>query len=179
MHFSTVSIIRQPVELVWNIMCDQFPQIGDLIDEIDYIRREDLRQLENGDIETVHIWKSSPDLPAMVKKFIQPDMLSWTDTALWKSREFVCEWKIDSHYFQKGLKCSGRTVFEPAIGGRGCRLTFAGDLHWEGGGLPAGMGLLGDFISKGLEPLMGQLLPGNFRKITQAVETLIAAQSQG
>ena len=177
MEFKTLSVIKHPPKLVWDTMQNHFPEIGDLVDEVDSIVLEKSTKLPSGEIENVNIWKADPQIPEMIAKFVKPEMLTWTDTAVWDEKNMICNWTIDSHYFKEKMDCKGFTKFDSAIGGRGCRLTFQGSIYWEGG-IPLTLGVMDGMVSKALESILSKMVPNNFRKLTNAVSQFIEKQNQ-
>lgn len=175
MEFKTISMIKQPVELVWETFRDRFEEIGQRVDDLEYIAFKEKTENEAGQLVSVYEWKADPNLPAMVKSYIQPNMLTWTDTATWDAENKVCYWEIESHYFKDKMKCTGSTSFHPAMGGRGCRLTFQGTIHWEGGGLPALVGIMEGPVTRAMESVISKMVPKSFHKVSNAAAELIDA----
>jgi polyketide cyclase/dehydrase/lipid transport protein len=175
MEFKTLNIIKHPPEKVWVTMRDQFPDIVELVEEVDSVVVDSRTEISKGIMEVKNIWKANPPIPEVIIKHVKPEMLTWTDTALWDEQTMICSWKIDSHYFKEKMDCKGITKFEPAIGGRGCRLTFEGTIHWEGG-IPLSFGMMDGMVSKALESIISKMVPNNFRKVTSGVEMFMAKQ---
>lgn len=176
MEFKTVSIVKHPPLTVWETMRDHYPEIADLVDEVDSITVHSRQKTPSGTLEVVNIWKANPQLPPIITDYIKPEMLTWTDTAIWDEQKMTCNWTIDSHYFREKMDCKGFTKFEPAIGGRGCRLTFQGSIYWDGG-VPITFGVMDGMVSKALESIISKLVPNNFQKLTTAVEKYIEMQA--
>jgi len=174
MNFKTVSIIKHPVEVVWPAFRDQFEEIGALVPNVEYIREMD-RTNSDGPLKTVYEWKVDPPLPAIIKGYIKPEMLSWDDIARWHEDNHQCHWHIVSHYFKDKMHCQGETHFQPAMGGRGCRLTFQGDIVWKEG-LAAIAGFMEGPVNRAIEQVLENMIPKNFHKITQATSTLLAEE---
>lgn len=172
MEFKSLSVIKFPADQVWLTMRDSLHEIADMVDDLESITPQDRLIEPSGLVKVVNIWVSSPKIPQIVMDHVQPEMLSWTDTALWSESDLSCNWEIDSHYFREKMKCWGATTFESAIGGRGCRLTFQGQIEFEGQILPTS-GALGGVVSKTVESVMGKMIPNNFRKLTHSIGTLI------
>jgi hypothetical protein len=175
MEFKTISMIKQPVELVWQTFRDRFEEVGQRVDDLEYITFKEKKENEAGQLVTLYEWKADPKagpLPALVKSYIQPSMLTWDDTATWDADHKVCYWEIESHYFREKMHCVGSTTFSPAMGGRGCRLTFQGTIDWEGG-LPALVGIMEGPITRAMEGVISKMVPKSFHKVSNAVGELI------
>ncbi len=173
MNFKTISIIKFPVGIAWNTMLHHLPDIAKDVDDLESITEIERINISEEIIKVVNIWEAKPKLPAIIMKHIQPDMLQWTDTATWKEKEKIIEWQIHSHHFHEEMQCKGTTVFENAMGGKGCRLTFSGSIEWKGKVLSFSMGMLDRTISKGIEGVLTQMIPSNFRKITEMMSKYI------
>ncbi len=176
MEFKTVSIIKQPPAIVWATMRDQLPEIVELVDEVDSIVVQSRKKTSDGNLEVINIWTARPQLPDMIARFVKPEMLAWSDIATWDEKTMICNWKIDSHYFREKMDCTGSTKFEKAIGGRGCRLTFQGNIYWDGS-VPMSFGVMDGMVSKALESVIGKMVPGNFQKMASAIERFIGMQT--
>ena len=168
MNFKTVSIVKFPVDLTWQTMLHHLPDIAKDVDDLESINEIERTSQTADTIKVVSVWCAKPNLPEMVTKYIKPDMLKWDDIALWKEKEKVIDWEIRSHHYSEELQCGGTTAFEPAMGGKGCKLTFSGALEFKGN-LFSGMGVLDSPIAKIAETVLGQMIPSNFRKITEAL----------
>ena len=171
MNFKTVTIVKHPVTVVWETMQNHLAAIASDVPDIDTVTPVNSQRNEEGHLLMVNVWKAKPPLPDFLSKFVQPDMLTWTDSAVWEETKLHCRWEIQSHYFKEKMTCVGATVFEPAIGGRACRLTFEGNLHWQPDAMPIKMA--GALVTQGIESFMGGMIPANFRKLAEAVERFI------
>ena len=169
MNFKSISIVKFPVEETWQAMLHHLPNIAKDVDDLESIKEVERTNPTNDTIKVVSIWCAKPNLPQMVMKYIKPDMLRWDDVALWKEKEKIIEWQIHSHHYYDELQCRGTTAFEPAIGGKGCKLTFSGTLEWKGKVFSISMGMLDSTIAKAAEGVLGQMIPSNLRKITEAL----------
>ena len=175
MDFKSLSIIKQPQDKVWQTMRDHLIDVARHVDDIDSITLHSRQEMAPDAVEIVNIWKANPPIPDSVARYIDSKMLMWTDTAHWDSKTGQCSWTIQSHYFKDKMHCQGQTIYEPALGGRGCRITFQGDIQWEKG-LPLSLGLMDDLVSKALESIIGKVIPNNFRKLTGHLEKYIVEE---
>lgn len=166
MQFSTVSIIKHPLELVWDAMQYRLPEIAVQVDDIAEIVGLEHLITETGHNKVINVWKAAPPLPDFLKNMVQPDMLTWTDSAEWNPDSRNCFWNIESHYFREKMICSGVTTYHPALGGKGCRLSFEGELKWHAGALNS-------IVMQGMDTVLGSLIPSNFRKLSAAVEVFL------
>ena len=172
-EFKTISIVKFPVEASWHTMMHHLPKLAEEIDDIESIIQKNKAESQANATQVVNEWNAKPQLPQIVLQFIKPGMLSWTDTAAWKEKDRTVSWEIESHYFKEGMACTGETTYEPAMGGKGCRITFSGKLDMKPGALSIGGDLLSGTLSKTVEGVIAQLIPTNFKKITKSLENYI------
>jgi len=148
-------------------MRDDLPELAGMIDEIESITEME-RTGSEPNYHIVNIWKSSIKLPQAIMSVLGSDLFVWTDTADWNDETHICNWSIELHRFRDSVQCHGTTSFEPAMGGGGTKITFAGDIEWDNrksGGMTGAMGeaflvMGGDIIQNSVQK--------NFRKLTEA-----------
>jgi hypothetical protein len=168
MNFSTVSIVKHPIDRVWIAMRDDLPKLVDLLEDIESISVE-LNEQGPHIHKVVNIWKACPQLPQSIAMRLDSDMFVWTDRAEWNEEKRECLWSIEVHHFRDRVRCSGLTSFGSAMGGRGTRVTFAGSIGWHNRDPSKVTGFLEEAVYKSVEALMRDLVPRNFRKITDAL----------
>jgi hypothetical protein len=149
-----------------------------LLDDIESVTVQSREEKSDGTVNLVNVWKARPKLPAAVTSHIRPEMLAWNDYAQWSPRNFQCNWRMEPHSYTDRIKCYGVTRYEPAMAGRGTRITFVTNIELFVHDLPGVPALLEDTLSKAIEFFVSALVPQNFRKIAQAVGSLLDTQSQ-
>ena len=176
MKISAVDIIKHPVERVWPVLRDDLPKLADLLDDIESVTITSYKKTAHL-CKVVNKWKALPHLPAAVMKHLKPTMLCWTDYAEWHEQKKECRWSIQFDYFPDTIRCSGTTTFNPAMGGRGTRVTFIGNADWQGQEHSIVPGYVGQAVYKSVEPLIRSFIPRNFRKLTAAVARYLDGES--
>ncbi len=178
MKFNAVSMVKHPLELVWNLMRDDLPMLADQIEDIERIRVESVRR-DHDVHQVVNIWEASVQLPFNVTKYVDANLFSWTDHAEWYDAERECRWKIEHHYFRDSFNCSGVTQFLSAMGGRGTRITFSGDFELNREKIPKMLSILEEPALKMVESMLIKLIPKNFQKIAAAIESHLSSSDSG
>lgn len=178
MNFKTVSIVKHPVARVWTMMRDDLPGLVSRLEDIEGIIVEQY-EMNNHLCRVVNVWTASPRLPRGIVKYLDSDMFSWTDRAEWNEETMECLWSIEPHFFRGKIGCSGSTRFEPAMGGRGTKITFSGDFACDSKNLTALPDILRESVYRGVEVLMGTIIPKNFRKITDALSQRLGSNGRG
>lgn len=173
MKTKAIAIVKFPPALVWATMRDRLPEIAPLLGDIESVTAESRQREADGAWRLVNIWKARPHLPAIVASHIRPDMLAWTERSFWPVASFECVWKIEPHFFTERIRCSGVTRYEPAMGGRGTRLTFEAGIEIAALDLPGVPAALERVVATGIESFVSTLIPKNFRKLAEAMAKLL------
>jgi len=150
-----------------------------LLDDIESVTVQSREEKSDGTVNLVNVWKACPKLPASVTSRIRPEMLAWNDYAEWSPRNFQCNWRMEPHFYTDRIKCSGVTRYEPAMAGRGTRITFVTNIGLSVRGLTGVPAVLEDTVSNAIEFFVSALVPKNFRKIAQAVGSLLDTKPEG
>jgi len=170
--FKSVIMVKHPKDVVWQAVRDRLPEMVPYLDDVKSITLE-YREQQPGSLKLTNIWQADIALPAKVQSIINADSLMWTDRAEWIDANDECQWTIEPHFFKDRVLCSGSTRFEPAIGGRGTRITFAGELTVDAKNVPGVPAFMEGTVTGTIESLITTVIPKNFRKITDALEILL------
>lgn len=168
MKFKSLAVVKHPRDLVWKAMRDELPEMVPYLDEIEGISVQSCRD-EGSVREIVNVWKAAPPIPRIVIKAIGTSLITWTDTARWDNDTFVCRWVIEPELFKKFIVSEGSTTFVSAMGGRGTRITFEGDIQFRGKKLPGIPVAVEGAIADGVNGFVQNLIPKNFRTLAAAV----------
>jgi hypothetical protein len=166
--FKSVAIVKHPIEVVWITVRDQLSDLVPFMEDMESItplRREDQAE---GIVCLDNLWQAKPGSILRQSPYVRPEMFAWIDSAEWHPRSYTCHWHIESKFVPDALQCSGVTSYEPALGGRGARVTFEGQIGLISTSLP-GLPFLDDAFLSGFELLASSLIPRNMRKLTEAV----------
>lgn len=163
MEFKTTAVLKYPQKIVWWAMRDHLPEIAEMQQEIQSVQEQEREHPAPGQTRVVSIWRAAPDLPGFLMQYVKPEMLQWTDTAVWKDELWECHWEISPHYLSEYIDCKGITKFEPAMGGLGTRVTFSGTLGIAQNKVVTGM------LLQGVENIVGKVIPNNFNKMMKTL----------
>jgi hypothetical protein len=175
--FSSVAVVKQPLDLVWATVRDRLPELGAALDDIESIVVVERESLGPGSIRLVNRWRSSQRIPAGFRDRLGTSDLSWLDRNVWDDASHCCTWSIEPAVLTEHIRCAGSTRYEPAMGGRGTRVTFAGTFEIAPGGLATVAGSLQKPVSAFVESIATTLIPRNVRKVIEAAARLIEADS--
>ncbi len=171
--FKSVMIVKHPLDLVWLTIRDRLPELVPLLDDVKQITVLERVEKVEGGIYLVNLWRTEPQLPALLASEIKPEMMAWIDQADWQSASYECQWRIEPKFLPEVTTCSGLTIYQPAMGGRGTRITFKGALDLNSRNLSGVPSFVGDTLLKGVESFATSLIPKNFRKLTEAASRFL------
>jgi len=171
--FKSVTIVKYPLDLVWITIRDRLSELAPFMDDIEKVICLEREEQPDGTIRLVNLWQVNPKLPALRVADLSPEALAWIDRAEWQVHNYECSWRIESHLLPEHIQCLGRTRYEPAIGGRGTRITFEGQLEMTTHNLAGVPFFLDGTLLKGIELLATTLIPKNLRKLTEAVSVFL------
>ncbi len=177
MDFKSTAVIKHPVDLVWVTMRDKTPELVGLLDDVESVIVRERVEQDSGDVKVINVWQAAPKLPSFLHRYITPEMLAWTDYAEWLGQSQTCNWTIEPNAFANRIECSGNTTFEPAIGGRGTRVTFDGKIELAPDDLARVTGAIGTIGTSAVEAYIQKLLPNNFIKLTKALSSYLDQQA--
>ncbi len=155
-------MVRHPLELAWSNMRDR---LGDVARGVADIRSfTTTARSQNGGVTTaVNEWVADPQLPAALMALLPEKLFRWIDRASWIDALHECRWSIETAFSADRVRCGGVTLYEPAIGGRGTRITFRGELEIAPGGA-----LVGPLASL-VESIVTTIIPKNFNALANAL----------
>ena len=174
MEFKCTETVKYPLATVWPMMRDRLPEIAAMQDDIEYVKVQKRAKKDSQSIHVISTWKTDPPLPAFLKGFIKPDMLIWTDDAVWENDTTTCHFNIITNYQVEDIRCVGTIKFEGTPKGKSTKIVYSGTLTIRKTARSS-MFMTG-FIIKGIEAVASHLIEQNFDKV---VKTLTEAIKKG
>jgi len=163
--FQTVEIVKCPVDDLCRAIRDRLAELVPHLDDIRSVTVEHREELPGGIVKLVNLWRAEAALPAVLNSVFKPDYFAWTDRATWNAPRRECTWQIELHFDRERTRCRGATRFEPALGGKGARVVFAGEFSMNARGMRGVPVLLESSIENAVEAFVTSLIPRNFRKL--------------
>ena len=170
MNFKCIETLKHPSPLVWATLRDQLPEIAELQDDIEYVHVEKRTQKPAGTTHVVSTWRADPPVPAFLKGFIKPDMLIWTDDAIWTDVDTTCRFNIITHYKVEDIRCVGTIAVEPE-GKKSTRIIYSGTLTIKK--TPKSSIFMTGLIIRGIEAVASKIIEHNFDKVAKTLDKMI------
>jgi hypothetical protein len=166
-------VVKHPKPVVWETMRDRLTEMAPFLDDVSSIKQLDRTDLVNGGVRLTNLWKADIEIPEAIRSVLHASDVSWLDRAEWFQTNSRCEWQIEPQFFTEHIKCHGTTIFEPAIGGRGTRITFEGIIDITLNNIPGVPNFMLGTATKAIESLVTTLIPKNFQKMATAMSNLL------
>lgn len=168
--------VRHPPSALAGAVRDLICEIGPSLENVEQIATVSRVERPDGSTALVNEWRVNPALPAALDGIVTRDMLGWLDHAEWTSDLTECDWRVEPFFMGEAIRCRGATRFEPAMGGRGTRAVFEGQLDIDPSALASLQPAWRAPASLAVEFMIGTLIPRNFRKTVEAVSGLLEAR---
>jgi len=166
MDFHCTETLKYSLPLVWENLRDHLPDVAAAQDDIEYVKVEKRNTKDPKSTHVISTWKSDPPLPSFIKGFIKPDMLIWTDDAVWDNVDHICNFNIITHYKVEDITCVGSIKLE-AAGAKSTRIIYSGVFSIKK--TSKSSVFMTGFIIKGIESIAGTLISNNFAKVVKAL----------
>jgi hypothetical protein len=172
--FRTVVIVKQPVEPLWTTVRDRLPELVALLDDIEAVEVLEREAVEPGVLRLVNRWTSTQRVPGLLQARLGAREVGWIDRNVWTDAARRCDWRIEPAVLTEHIRCTGTTAYEPAMGGRGTRVTFAGEFELAPTALRGLAGPLEQPLATFVESIVTILVPKNLHRLMDAAGRLLA-----
>ena len=168
--FKSIVLSKHPVEPLWLLVRDEMPALAAALDDIERVTVVERHEGPRGRVRLVNEWCAKPQLPSPLKPVIGSDAFIWLDHAEWIDAGTRCTWRIEPQFLPGRIHCHGSTQYAAAMGGRGTRITFEGELDVTPGPKGGAVRLLEQSIMPIVESVVTVMIPRNFRRIVEAAD---------
>ncbi len=176
MRLHVEDVIGFPQALVYETQRDEMANLVEYlpnIAKIDVLEREAIE----GGVRLVNLWTAAEtEVPALVRSFIKPEMLSWKDYARWNDASFSCEWRLEMNFFREQVKTTGRTTYT-RIDDRSVRSVIEGVLEVDARNVPGVPRLLAGKIGPEIEKFVVKMITPNLKGVNRGIEQYLKARS--
>ena len=170
MDFKCTETLHHPLPVVWETIRDRLPEIAALQDDMEYVKVIKRAKKKPDGVHVISQWQAAPPLPAMLKNMIKPEMMLWTEDAVWDNETHSSRFSIETHYKVEDISCVGSIACTKA--GRGTKVTFSGTFTIKK--TSKSSVFLTGFVLSAIEALAGRLIPHNFSKVIRSLDNVIS-----
>jgi len=175
--FKSIMMSKQPVIQIWTAIRDRTPELAKMLDDVDEVVVLERKQLPGGSVRLVNEWRATHRLLSSLKSVLGSDSVVWLDHADWSESDWQCRWRVEPQFLAGRVRCEGTTSYEPAMGGRGSKITFQGQLELDYRSRGGAASLIPSGAAQIIESIVTVLIPKNFRKIVEAADRLYTMQT--
>jgi hypothetical protein len=166
-RFSTLAVLRSPPERLFGAMRDRLPELAESLSDVEQIEELERSELIDS-VLVVNRWRARQSVPAFLQSRLGASAIHWIDRAHWFEDRHQCTWTIEPSIGEGAITCSGTTSFSPAMGGRGTRATFEGELNIDPLFLSSIVGAFQAPVKTLVESIATSIIPANFRAVAEA-----------
>ena len=165
-EFSTLVVLKVPPEHLFTTLRDRLPKLAETMEEIEAIQELERRNIGDAQVVVNH-WHARQTIPPFLQERLGQTRIDWLDRASWHEQQLLCTWEIEPSLGGGAITCSGTTEFIQAMGGRGTRARFAGNLNIAPEYLGSVIGGFHGPVKSLVEMIATSLIPANFRSIAE------------
>ncbi len=165
-----------PREVVYRTYRDR---LVELVPFLPNVREIEVRERKDEDdaVRLVNVWHAKAEIPAVARSVLRPEMLAWTDRAVWREAEWTTEWRIETHAFTEAVTCAGRNEF--VAQGDATVIRIRGDLRIDLRQVRAVPRLLAGTIGPVVEKFVVAMITPNLSKVSRGIEKLLTRERDG
>ena len=173
MKIHSISTIAFPLARVYETYRDRLPEIAEYMPDVRRIEVQSRVDRPTG--PHIHnVWTASTEIPAIARRFINPNMLKWDDHAEWSDAETHVDWRLVIPAFKDQVRCAGRNAFFSA--GEATRVELTGTLDIDLHSIPGVPRLLARKIKPQVEQFIIRLIQPNLETVNTSLERFLTAE---
>ena len=177
MNLESIDVIDQPVDIVYQTVRDDLPNLAPYLPNIDKIICESKAKSKSG-LNLRNRWYAKVELPMLLKKFIKPELLSWLDHASWDDQSKTVSFSLESPLgFGKSLfEAKGINYFESKGQSKTTlRVTCEVKLYPEN--VPGVPKILAKKLEPAIESLIKKMLEPNLVSLAKGLKSYYEARN--
>lgn len=126
-------------------------------------------------VNIVNVWYAADeDIPSVASKFIKPEMLQWTDTAVWHDDSNSCDWDMEVGFLQEAISCNGTTHYREK--GDQTEVHITGELRVDASKIPGVPRLIAGKVGDAVEKFVVKMITPNLKEVNRGAEKYLASQ---
>ena len=170
--------IPHPIETCYLAMRDHMAEFTPYLKGVKEIRVLEKREVGPGKTYIVNEWVSDYAPPALVARFITPEMLRWLDIVTWDDAARSWHWRFESNALKSALSAEG-TNFMVAEDAGNTKFVIEGDLDIFVDRLPGVPAFVGRRVRPQVERFILGLIEPRLRGIEHGLAAWLEAQAKG
>ena len=178
MDFECTSDVGYALDAVHVLIRDDMPSIVPYLNDVEEIKVLE-RKDEPAGVRITNLWKGSANAaPAIVRKFVTKDMVTWTDYAFWRNDRQQAEWRLEPRVGGRLFECTGTTTVLPGTREGTSKIQIRGKLSVYPERLPGVPRLLAGTIRGKIEEFVVGMIVPNLKSLGTGVQGYFDAKNK-
>lgn len=174
MRFEVRETTGHPRPRVWAAHRDRLEDIARLLPDVERVELRSRSRHAGGREEQQHRWTGRPAvLPATVRPFVPPHLLTWTQRTVWDPHTWTATWTIEVPALGPAVEASGRNVYLEEAGA--CVIALDGDFAFKPDQVPQLKGVPAAAVPM-VEKLVVSMIVPLVRRSGEAVATWLSRE---
>ncbi len=171
---SVTDKVDYPRELVFETFRDDLDDLDEFLPDIKSITTKERDDIDENTTKVVRVWKArDEEIPKLARKFIKPEMLQWTDTAVWHADEWTCDWDMEVGFLSDAITAKGTNRYIDK--GDSVEIVIDGTLEVDAKQIPGVPGMLAGRVGKAVEDFVVKMITPNLKDVNRGMEKYLAA----
>jgi hypothetical protein len=172
---STNDEVAYPREKVFETFREDLEELIPHLPDIESIEQKKYERIDDVTVEVVRLWKAKDeDVPKLARKFIKPEMLQWTDTAIWHEDVWTCDWSMEVGFLSEAITAEGTNRY--IDNGDSTKIEISGDLKVDAKHIPGVPRLLAGKVGDAVEKFVVKLITPNLTDVNRGLERYLEEQ---
>lgn len=166
---STNDKVDYPREKVFETFREDLEELVPYLPDIKSIEQTKYERIDDTTVKVVRVWSAKDeDVPSLAQKFIKPEMLKWTDTAIWHQDTWTCDWSMEVGFLPDAISAEGTNRYIDRDGATA--IEISGDLEVDGKHIPGVPRLLAGKVGSAVEKFVVKLITPNLTDVNRGLE---------
>jgi len=176
LNFSSSDIIEYPVADVFATQRDYLVELAEFLPNVESIVIESRE--EDGDLlRFVNTWKAaSTEIPKLIRPFVKPEMMKWTDYASWDNTTMICTYRIELGFLKEAIDVRGTNHMSATSDGN-TQVKLEGSIRVDAAKIPGVPKFMAKKIGGVVEKFVVKTITPNLKKTNDGVRRYLAQKA--
>ena len=171
MDIRSAGVVSHPREVVFRTLRDRLQEVAAFIPNVAEITELERLEVAPGRHEILTVWHGNAPIPAVARRFVKPEMLKWTERAVWDESGWTSDWSQETAVFTDRVRCSGQNRYVELD--EATEIEIRGSLDIDLRSLPGLPGPLARRAAPAVERFIVMLIKPNLDRTVEAVSRLL------
>lgn len=176
MEFSSKDLIEFPLDDVFSTHRDHLPELAEFLPNVESIVVESKE--EDGEmLRIVNTWTAArTEVPAILRPFVKPEMMKWTDYAAWHVQDRICHYRIELGFLKEAIDVQGVNRMVATEDGQ-TEVTLEGQITVDAKKIPGVPKFMAKKVGAAVEKFVVKTITPNLKKTNDGVRRFLASRA--